>query len=974
MSEQRSLNVAQQKAVEHSDGHLLIVAGAGTGKTTVITEKIAYLIKNGLAKPEEILALTFTDAAAFEMQERVDKLLDTGYAEMHISTFHAFAQELLEEFGLDIGVPNRFKLYTEIDSWLMLRNHVYDLGLSYYRPIGNPSRHLDGLIRHFLKCKDELISTEEYLTYAQNLEIDTDNEAESKDEQTRLTELAHVYHSYNQLLLQNNALDFGDLMYYAVKLLTERPRVTSIMQKRFKYVLVDEFQDVNWAQYILVRHIVGQSGKLCVVGDDDQSIYAFRGASVSNIMRFKEDYPDATDIVLNENYRSAQEILDASYGLVQNNNPDRLEVKLGIDKKLIANSAQPTANSFGQIVKHVEYATGEDEVRGVVERMMEIKTKERCEWDAFAILVRANNHAEAFMEALSKRGIPFFYNASTGLFRQSIVLDTIAYLQLLDNHRESNAVYRLLRLPMFGLSEHDITTFTAFAKQKAVSYYEALQQVRLSGMSEAATEVCEKILSLIHAGMSETKSESPTAVLYHFFENSGYFAYLTEEDAKGNAMAVRAVSHLRAFLDRMNEYEISHPQCDVRQFLDYFNFVIESGDEGALPKEEAPQGAVRIMTVHGSKGLEFDHVFVVNMVADRFPSRRRGDAIPLPDGLIKEVLPSGDAHIQEERRLCYVACTRARHTLTLTSAKTYGGVREKKVSQFVAELGCDSLKTGLEIPEESTLLDSVRRVNLVRAEDAVHYELPKTFSFSQLHLFEDDPYQYKIERILKIPQKGSPHFSFGQSMHLTLQRFYETLSERNSVSQSSLFDTPAPIKTEGLSVPTQEEMLSLFEQSWIPDWYKSREQREEYYQKGKEIVSEFYKKHDGSWRIPVFLESGFKIKLGEYTVTGKIDRIDKREDGMLEIMDYKTGSPKKKLEAHDKEQLLLYQMAVSSLRSYQAYGDVGALTYYYLNDQSSQSFLGADKDIDKLREKMIRLIDEIYATDWSQVFGPDGRP
>ncbi len=972
---ERALNSSQQKAVQYSDGHLLIVAGAGTGKTTVITEKIAYLVKNGLAKPEEILALTFTDAAAFEMQERVDSLIDTGYAQMHISTFHAFAQELLEEFGLDVGIPNRFKLYTEIDSWLMLRESVYDIGLSYYRPIGNPSRHLDGLIRHFLKCKDELISPEQYLTYAQNMAIDADAEAESKDEQTRLLELAAVYRQYNQLLLKHNALDFGDLMYYSVKLLTERPRVAAILQKRFKYVLVDEFQDVNWAQYILTKHIVGQSGKLCVVGDDDQSIYAFRGASVSNILRFKEDYPDAVSVVLNENYRSRQEILDASYALVQHNNPDRLEVKLGIDKRLVSAGTQSVLSTKQSVVTHVAYPTGEDEVRGVVERMIEIRTAENCEWDSFAILVRANNHAEGFMEALSKRGIPFFYSASSGLFRQSIVLDTIAYLQLLDNHRESNAVYRLLRLPMFGLSEHDITSFASFAKQKAVSYYEALKQVAQSGMTGEAIAVCDKLLSLIHAGMSEAKSESPTTVLYHFFENSGYFTYLTDEDARGNAMAVRAVAHLRAFLDRMNEYEVNHPQCDVRQFLAYFETLLESGDEGALPKEEAPAGAVRIMTVHGSKGLEFDHVFVVNMVSDRFPSRRRGDAIALPDGLVKEMLPSGDAHIEEERRLCYVACTRARHTLTLTSAKSYGGVREKKISQFVSELNVETISVGLEIPTESQLLHKVQHVNIVRGEEgAVQYELPKTFSFSQLHLFEEDPYQYKIERILKIPQKGSPHFSFGQSMHLTLQRFYELLSERNSISQSSLFDTAPVTKTEGLSVPTVEEMMSLFEQSWIPDWYESREQREEYYHKGKEIVSEYYKKHDGTWRIPLFLESGFKIKLGEYTVTGKIDRIDRREDGLLEIMDYKTGSPKKKLEAHDKEQLLLYQMAVSSLRSYQAYGDVGALTYYYLNDQSSQSFLGADKDIEKLREKMIRLIDEIYATDWSQVFGPDGRP
>ena len=334
-----TLNPAQKEAVEYTGGPLLIVAGAGTGKTTGITQKIAHLIAQGLAKPEEILALTFTDKAAGEMEERVDQLVDIGYTEMQISTFHAFCQRLLENHGLDIGLPNRFDLLTETEAWLLVRENLDKLNLDYYRPLGNPTRHIHELLRHFGKCKDELITPEEYLRYAEQIKLDGDDVNTS--ERSRLIEVANAYHRYNHLLIEHGAFDFGDLIGYSVRLLRERPLIRQALQARFKYILVDEFQDVNYAQYELVKLLTVQSSEfrvqrpqLTVVGDDDQSIYAFRGASVANILQFKEDFPDSKEVVLTENYRSGQEILDCAYHLIQNNNPDRLEEKLKIEKRL----------------------------------------------------------------------------------------------------------------------------------------------------------------------------------------------------------------------------------------------------------------------------------------------------------------------------------------------------------------------------------------------------------------------------------------------------------------------------------------------------------------------------------------------------------------------------------------------------------------------------------------------------------------
>jgi len=422
------LNKSQQEAVDYINGPLLIVAGAGTGKTTVVTQKIAKLIESKQAEPEQILALTFTEKAATEMQERVDELVMLGYAEMQISTFHAFCQLILEKYALEIGLPDRFKLLTETDAWLLMKKHLYDFELDYYRPLGNPTRHIHALLKHFSKCKDELITPADYLAYAENVKLDTDEV--NIDETSRLTELANAYHTYNQLLLDNLALDFGDLIFYTVKLLRERPAICKSLQEQFKYILVDEFQDVNYAQYELVQLLTNnRENQLTVVGDDDQSIYAFRGASVSNILRFKDDYPSAKEVVLTENYRSGQVILDSAYTLIKHNDPDRLEIKLGLNKKLSA------AIDIQAAVTHLSFDTLDSEALNVAAKIKELKDQNaNLTWDDVAILVRANNHATIFMETLERCGIPYEFLSSSGLYRQAIVMDAVNVFKVLDSY------------------------------------------------------------------------------------------------------------------------------------------------------------------------------------------------------------------------------------------------------------------------------------------------------------------------------------------------------------------------------------------------------------------------------------------------------------------------------------------------------------------------------------------------------------
>jgi DNA helicase-2/ATP-dependent DNA helicase PcrA len=351
---------------------------------------------------------------------------------------------------------------------------------------------------------------------------------------------------------------------------------------------------------------------------------------------------------------------------------------------------------------------------------------------------------------------------------------------------------------------------------------------------------------------------------------------------------------------------------------------------------------------------------VVNLVEDRFPTRRRGEGIEIPTELIHEMLPEGDYHIEEERRLFYVAATRAKDALYLTSADDYGGARSKKSSRFLTELGFNHIKKNEPKSVNAVPSEQLKKPSApLESSGEFLYEFPKAFSFSQIKAYETCPYQYKLAHILKIPSKGNASFSFGQTIHNTLQKFYERIRELNTATQGSLFDSSMHNAKNGVQVPTLNDLLSLYDASWQSDWYQNKKQREEYYAKGKEILKLFYTAEDGHWTIPVALESWFKIKVGSYFIHGRIDRIDMQPDGTLEIIDYKTGKSKEKVAGEEKDQLLIYQIAAESLPEYRHIGATGKLTFYYVNDGIRTSFLGHSEELQTLKEKLEKTITSI---------------
>ncbi|MFH1392216.1 MAG: ATP-dependent DNA helicase [bacterium] len=912
------LNIEQKRAVQFGNGPVLIVAGAGTGKTTAITERIAYLIKNKKIKPEKILALTFTDKAATEMEERVDKLLPFGYHDLWISTFHSFSQRILQEHGLDIGLTTSFKILDQTASWLLVKKNLDYFNLDYYKPLGSPTKFIHALISHFSRCKDQAIYPENYLKYAQELKSNLTDLPENQESE-RIKEIAEAYCAYQKLLLDNSALDFGDLINYSLELFQKRPWILKKYQKQFKYILVDEFQDTNWVQYELVKLLAKPKNNLTVCADDDQSIYKFRGASVSNVLQFRKDFSKAREIALIKNYRSKQNILDLAYKFIQQNNPNRLEYLDKINKKL---KAQIKGKAE---IKHLHFKNSDQEVNGVINKIIEL-LKKTAGFNDFAILVRANDSANAFCRALERANLPYQFLASRGLYSKPIILDIIAYFKLLDNYHESPALYRILSMPCFKFSYQDIIKITQNAYRRTKSIYESLSDLHPN----------HNLLNLIRKHTKLAQEKNISEIFVKFLQDSGCLEYLSKKQQ------MQDLDYISQFYEKIKQFEENSLSAKLKDFLEELNLELESGEQGKLQfdPEQGPE-IIKIMTIHSAKGLEFKYVFLVNLVDKKFPTIERREPIEVPKELIKDIIPKGNAHLEEERRLFYVGLTRAKAGLFLTSAEDYGGMRSKKMSRFLIELGFRPNLLSVGAQNFVPLQKQTKPAKLV---------LPNYFSFTQLKSFENCPLQYKFAHILKIPIKGRAVFSFGKTMHDALFEFVSrTLNKKQDLFGAA--------KKQDISL---KELLEIYEQKWIDDWYEDKKQKQDYYKLGKKSLKAFYQDFCKNKPDVLFLEKNFRLKIAGETLIGRIDRIDKTE-----LIDYKTGRPKEKLEPEDKEQLLIYQIAIQDVFGLKP----KKISYYYLEGSKKLSFLGSEQDLEKQKNKIISQIQKIKKSDFQATPG-----
>lgn len=653
MSIYDTLNEPQREAVLHTDGPLLILAGAGSGKTRVLTHRIAYLIDERGVNPWNILAITFTNKAAEEMRQRVDSLVSFGAESIWVSTFHSACVRILRRFIERLGYDNRFTIYDTDDQKTLMKEvcRKVDIDTKVYK-----ERNLLAVVS---SAKNEMILPDEF-------------ELNAGGDFGQL-KIAKVYREYEAQLKANNALDFDDLLVKTVQLLETQPDVLEYYQERFRYIMVDEYQDTNTVQFRLVRLLAGKYRNLCVVGDDDQSIYKFRGANIRNILDFEHEFPDAHVVRLEQNYRSTGNILNAANGVIRNNR-NRKEKTLWTD------------NGDGEKIQLRQFDTAFDEAEFIAEDIKK-EVREGASYNDSAVLYRTNAQSRLFEEKFIAMNIPYKIVGGINFYARREIKDLLAYLKTVDNGQDDLAVRRIINVPKRGIGLTTINRIQESADERGIGFYEALLAPDLiPGVGRSASKL-DSFAALIEYFKGQTEKESITDLLREIIEKTGYVESLEAEDK------VEAESRIENIDELVNKAAAYEEDCQDRgEEASLSGFLEEVALVADIDSLDEDQDYVVLMTLHSAKGLEFPHVYLAGMEDGLFPS-------------YMTITSDDNEDLEEERRLCYVGITRAEEKLTLTCARrrmVRGETQFNKMSRFIKEIPMELIDTGNRKIEEGT--------------------------------------------------------------------------------------------------------------------------------------------------------------------------------------------------------------------------------------------------------------------------------
>ena len=711
------LNPQQQEAVECTEGPLLIIAGAGSGKTRVLTQRIAYLITEKQVNPWNILAITFTNKAAGEMRDRVDQLADVNGGSVWVSTFHSTCVRILRRYIDRLGYDTNFTIYDTDDQKHVIKDIIkqMDLDTRMFKD--------RALLSAISSAKNELISPEEY-------QLDA---AGDWNKQT----ISKVYNAYQRVLKQNNALDFDDLLMKTVELFQSQPDVLDSYQERFRYLMVDEYQDTNTAQFALVNLLAKKYRNLCVVGDDDQSIYRFRGANIRNILDFEKNFPDAKMIKLEQNYRSTQNILNAANAVIANNR-GRKKKTLWSDRD---EGEQVHLRQFMNAFEEAEYVAGD----------IRAKVREGAEYSDFAVLYRTNAQSRMFEEKFLMANIPYRLVGGLNFYSRKEIKDLLAYLKTIDNARDDLAVRRIINVPKRGIGVASVNKAADYAEEQGISLYEAMRRAdEVPGLARAAAKL-KGFTQYIDSLRAMAGILSVEELLKKVIDQTGYVRELEAEDTEESRARIENIDEL---ITKVVTYEESAEHPSLNGFLADVALVAD------IDMEDNDTNKVLLMTLHSAKGLEFPNVYLTGMEDGIFPSYM--------------TITSDDAmELEEERRLCYVGITRAMNDLTMTSCKTRmirGETQYNKVSRFVHEiprelvdLGRDSLperKKEAEIQKKNVWKKAVQEFRKPAAYSQTMFDKPALTKGSSLMSASGAP-DYEVGDTVR-------HIKFGTGLVLNI--------------------------------------------------------------------------------------------------------------------------------------------------------------------------------------------------------------
>jgi DNA helicase-2/ATP-dependent DNA helicase PcrA len=919
------MNAAQRRAIEHGDGPLLVIAGAGTGKTRVITERIRHLFEQDSSLlGENILGLTFTKKAAGEMLRRVRKTCGERADGITLTTFHAFCETILKE-----AAPGRLPL-EQVDHWILLRRNMRKLQLDKYRRLAEPGQFLTDFIQFFSRCQDELVSCEKYKEYAEGLaakleaerlQIDEETYQERLEEVEKQREIARAYSASEELLREKNAVALNGLMTEAVKLLENDVALREKLQKRFRHILVDEFQDTNIAQLRLLELIAAPPRNIVVVGDNDQAIYRFRGASFGSFKLFLQRFAGWTEgqdssklrVLLQENYRSTPNILRVATQAISHN-----ETSADFPKKVLH-----AGKAEGERVRVVELA-GQEEEAGWVAGEIERSHKAGRPWKDFAVLYRQHAHRDLLVEELTRRKIPFVIS-NLSILDHPLVRDVLGYLRLIAQPYDDVACVRVLAAPAWGLQPPDIVRLAERARKERKAIYDMLQLPQGQLPFDASPAALGTLLEFLCEQRKALRRRNTQEIL----------SDLTE----WLEIAQRASGPDRKYVQRLaefvTEWEAKSETRQLAEFLEYLDYYQQANCVISLNDDEAPGDAVQLMTVHGAKGLEFPQVFVLRVNSRAFPVSDRKPLFEFPLELMKEELPEGDYHTQEERRLFYVALTRAEERLTLTTIAEKKG----KVPLFIEDILMDPTtkrrdviqlaprvavaggqEQGLPAKESESQLfpaSGPARIFSQAAKWAETYcpEIPEPLKLSPSSVmgYRSCPQQFLFQKLWSIEGQARATLTFGRVVHSTIRRAMTEMKKGNLLRF--------------------EEVQRIYENEWSALGFEDDYQEQEYQKDGLEQLRTFHAVVLKALPEILEQEKGFELDLeNNVIVKGRIDQINSLGRKDVEIVDYKTGKPRKDSEAKKDLQLSIYAIAVKEILELNPV----RLVFHYLQNNERQ--------------------------------------
>jgi DNA helicase-2/ATP-dependent DNA helicase PcrA len=926
----------QKVAIEHVHGPLLVIAGAGTGKTSVLVQRIAYLIREGHAKADEILALTYTDNAATEMRGRVREALpEHDASKLHAQTFHAYCNGLLHRTG------RQFRVLDDKDLWIFLRRRIRELNLSHYTRAANVGQFLNDLLDFLRRCQDELVTPERYEEYVNRLsrgEVCVPRVSHSKeaipDEETvaRCQEIAGVFTTLEKWLAEQNLGTFSHMITKAHDLLYGDSTVREEEISRFRYILVDEFQDANYAQIRIVSALAGTARNIFAVGDPDQSIYRFRGASSAAFALFQRMFPETQLVVLDQNRRSRKPILQCAYSVIAKNPVFSGEAqKLAYERlPLVSVRDQITgASSLGAAmpVQIATWSARELEAADLINELRSKRRQLRCPWSSFAVLYRTHSHRDELVEELIQNSIPFTIE-NMDVLDTSEVRDLLAGLGAAVSVGDSASLFRVAAMPRFGIEAKELRAAMKAAGRAAL-LAGVLPDVKNGPAVLEAVSQAKEILN-----SRECKVRHALELVARHFE------------VDCSLPSVQAVLDFASGWERKPITQTGRPE----EFLEYLEYFAEAG--GSVPLGANDEDAVRLMTVHAAKGLEFDHVSILRAYKGCFPNNYREPLVAFPRELRSPDSLSDDEgsvlNEQEERRLFYVAMTRARESLTIYAKNGVGKVdptpagfirellADKKADVFRNHRAARAMQVDLFAEEETFVLPNSNASNWFSMPP--QEGLISSLSASAIDIYERCPMRFKLERDWNIPREVSAALHYGSAMHRALLAYYEAVRHGREINDEAVIDV----------------FLSTLADAGIEERY----QHDLYELQGVEQLRTFL---HAVRRAPqpeiAETEASFTIQVGQATIRGRIDRMDRLEDGTMAIVDYKTGKARSQKDADESLQLSIYALAAQEKWATVA----SRIAFHNLEDNSRIETLRDQYALNAARLKVEKVAADIVA-------------